>query len=135
MATRLSEIEGIGVVHCEKLMSVGIRSVEQLLDYCGKRNARAALAGHTGISENLVLNWVNRADLSRINGVGHQYADLLERAGVDSVAELALRHPESLFRSLIEANGQGAFVKQLPSLEQIAGWVEQARQLPVRVYH
>lgn len=131
MATRLTEIEGIGVVHCEKLMSVGIRSVEQLLGYCGKRNAREALAGHTGISEQLVLKWVNKADLSRISGITAFYAEVLEHVGVCSVADLAQRDAMRLHAALCACHDQ----ELMPSLLQLAEWIEQAKQLPVRVYH
>lgn len=135
MATRLLDIEGIGVVYSQKLMSVGIRSVEQLLGYCGQKKARAALAGHTGISEQLVLTWVNKADLCRIDGVGYQFADLLERAGINSVAALAQRDPMQVYNRLIEVNNQGHWISQMPNFEQVAKWVELAKQLPVRVYH
>jgi len=94
--TKLSEIEGIGEAYSAKLMDAGITSIENLLKTCSEKKGRKELAETTGISEKLVLNWANRADLARIKGVSTQYADLLEAAGVDTVPELAQRNAEKL---------------------------------------
>ena len=92
----MSEIEGIGEAYSAKLEQAGIVSLADLLKVCCEKKGRKEVAEKCGISEKLVLNWVNRADLSRIKGVSTQYADLLECAGVDTVAELAQRNPENL---------------------------------------
>jgi predicted flap endonuclease-1-like 5' DNA nuclease len=102
--TKLSEIEGIGEAYSAKLTDAGITSIENLLEsYCEKKG-RKELAEKTGISEKLVLNWVNRGDLARIKGVSTQYADLLECAGVDTVPELAQRNAENLQAKMVEVN-------------------------------
>ena len=132
--TKLVDIEEIGGVYAEKLISVGIKSVEQLRDYCGQRKARIALAGHTQISEKLILSWVNRADLCRIKGINSQYADLLVRAGVDSVPKLAQSNPEELYQQLLESENIDT-IDRFPSVTSIADWIEQAKMLPIVVFH
>ncbi len=77
---------------------------EGLLNAGATKKGRAEIAEKTGISEKLILGWVNRADLSRIKGVGGQYADLLEEAGVDTVPELAQRNAANLTKAMEEAN-------------------------------
>ena len=84
----------------------------------------------TGISGALILNWANRADLFRIKGVGEEYSDLLEAAGVDTVPELAQRNPDNLYRALVETNAAKELVRHLPGREQVADWVAQAKELP-----
>jgi Domain of unknown function (DUF4332) len=130
MATRLSEIECIDAVYCDRLISVGIHSVEQLLDYCGRKQVRAALAGHTGISENLVLAWVNRADLCRVPGVKSRHVEALRCCSIESVADLARCCAHDLYRQLSGLNSDYGL-----DVETIADWIEQARQLPPRVSH
>jgi long-chain acyl-CoA synthetase len=91
---------------------------------------RRALAEATGISEALLLRWINQADLFRIEGIGEEYADLLERAGVDTVPELAQRNPENLYAKLLEVNQEKNLVNRLPGLAQVADWVAEAKRLP-----
>jgi len=132
---KLSSIEGIGEVYALRLKEAGVGSVEKLLEMGASPAGRKELAQKTGLSETLILNWVNRADLTRIKGVSTQYADLLEAAGVDSVPELAQRNPENLRRKLVEVNKEKKLVRQLPTLAQVESWVKQAKTLPRVVRH
>ncbi len=133
--TQLSEIEGIGAAYDEKLKSVGINTIEQLLEICCEKKSRKKIAAETGISEKLILNWVNRADLSRINGVSTQYADLLEHAGVDTVPELAQRNAENLHNKMKEVNEEKKLVRKTPALSQVEKWVAEAKELPRVITH
>jgi predicted flap endonuclease-1-like 5' DNA nuclease len=126
----LKYIEGIGDVYGVKLREAGIRNVEELLEKGATVQGRNEIAKTTGISEKLVLRWVNMADLYRIHGIGQEYAELLEAAGVDTVPELAQRVPANLLEAMVAANAQRKMVRRLPSLAQVEGWVAQAKSLP-----
>ncbi len=127
---KLEYIEGIGPAYAEKLQAAGVRSTDALLKKGATPQGRKALAEATGISPDLILNWVNAADLYRVRGIGSEYAQLLERAGVNAVVELAQRNPENLYARLVEINAEKSLVRQLPSQRQVAAWVEQAKTLP-----
>ncbi len=128
--TRLTQIEGIGEVYTQKLQSVGIRTTEALLEQGATPKGRQEIAEKTGIGDQLILKWVNRADLFRVKGIGEEYADLLEAAGVDTVPELAQRNPANLHHKLLEVNQEKKLVRRPPSQTQVADWVEQATSLP-----
>ncbi|EAR57345.1 hypothetical protein SKA34_06295 [Photobacterium sp. SKA34] len=128
--TKLATIEGIGEVYAAKLEAADIHTMEQLLDKGQKPAGRKAIVEATGISSKLVLNWINRADLSRIKGISTQYADLLEFSGVDTVPELAQRNAENLHAKMLEVNEEKALVRQLPALKSVQDWVSQAKELP-----
>ena len=130
MSKPIKEIEGIGPSYTEKLANIGIHTVHGLLDKGCTRTGRRELAEKTGISETLILEWVNLADLFRIEGIGEEYSDLLEEAGVDTVVELSNRIPENLHAKLNEVNEQKKLVRQLPSLEMVKKWIEEAKKLP-----
>jgi len=123
-------IEGIGEVYRAKLQEVDIRTTEALLAKAATPEGRKKLEELTGISGVLILKWANRADLFRIKGVGEEYSDLLEAAGVDTVPELAQRNPDNLYRALVETNAAKELVRHLPGREQVADWVAQAKELP-----
>jgi len=129
MAT-LESIEGIGPTYAQKLKAVGVTTVEGLLKKGATPKGRQEVAENSGISEKLVLEWVNHADLFRIKGVGEEYADLLEAAGVDTVVELAQRKAENLFQKMGATNAEKKLVRKLPTQAQVADWVEQAKALP-----
>lgn len=128
--TALIEIEGIGKKYAADLKNAGISSTEELLDTCATPQGRKKTAEATGISEKLILEWTNLADLFRIKGVGEEYADLLEEAGVDTVVELAQRKPENLLAKMTEVNDAKKLVRRMPVLSQIEDWVDQAKKLP-----
>lgn len=128
--TTVFEIEGIGEVYAGKLKEAGIVTLEALLEKGSTPQGRAELAEKTGISATLLLRWINRADLFRVKGIGEEYADLLEVAGVDTVPELAQRNPDNLFQKLAAVNEEKKRVRRLPTLEQVRQWVEQAKELP-----
>ncbi len=88
------------------------------------------VATATGISEKLILRWVNHVDLFRVKGVGADYANLLEAAGVDTIKELATRNPSNLYQRLVSINMDKRLVRKLPFPSQVENWIEQAKQLP-----
>jgi predicted flap endonuclease-1-like 5' DNA nuclease len=122
-------IEGIGEVYARKLFDAGVPTTEALLEVGATPQGREALAEKTGIGHGRILKWVNRADLFRIKGIGEQYSDLLAAAGVETVLELAQRVPEHLHGRLVETNEAKKLVRHVPSLGQVAEWVEQAGKL------
>ena len=127
------DIEGIGEVFAKKLKSVGVSTTEALLEVGGTAKGRTELASKTGISEAKILEWVNRADLYRIKGVGSEYSDLLEAAGVDTVVELAKRVPANLLAKMEEVNKAKKLVRKMPVESQVKDWIEQAKALPRKV--
>ena len=129
----LEYIEGIGPVYAAKLNEIGIANPLDLLEKGAFPKGRQEIAEAAGISPTLVLKWVNHVDLFRIKGVGSEYADLLEMAGVDTVVELATRNPANLFAKLESANEEKKLVRKLPVLAQVQDWVEQAKSLPRKI--
>ena len=132
---KLAEIEGIGEVYAQKLEAAGVSSIEKLLEAGAAKKGREDLSAKTGVSEKLILEWVNRADLARIKGIGSEFADLLEAAGVDTVPELAQRNAENLAAKLAEINEGKKLTRRVPSASEVADWVEQAKKLPRVVTH
>lgn len=131
--TDVAEIEGIGDAYAEKLGAAGIPTVEGLLDSGASSHGRKALSEQTGISEQLILKWVNHSDLFRINGVAGEYSELLEASGVDSVPELAQRNPSNLQAKMAEVNEEKKLVRRVPSEAEVQKWVTEAKELPRRV--
>jgi len=133
--TKLVDIEGVGKTYAAKMEKIGVKTVEELLRQGASKKGRTALAEKSGVSDKLILEWVNRADLTRIRGVSTQYADLLENAGVDSVPELAQRNAENLQQKMAEVNTKKKLVRLVPGLNSVSSWVEQAKKLPKLVTH
>lgn len=131
MGYKIIDVEGIGDVYAKKLTEAGINTVEELLEKCKKPAGRKALAEETGISGKLILTWTNHADLMRINGVGPQFSELLEAAGVDTVKELRHRVAENLQPKLEEINAEKNLVNRVPSVKEVQKMIDQAKELPV----
>jgi len=132
---KIEDLEGVGPAYAAKLQGAGVATVEGLLEKAGPKKGRGELEAATGISGALLLQWVNHADLYRLKGVGSEYADLLEAAGVDSCPELAQRNPANLAARLVEINDANSLVRRVPTEAMVADWLEQARGLPKVVTH
>ena len=130
---KLTDVEGIGPAYATKLEAAGVKTPKQLLEVAGSRTGRQHLAEKTGIGAEQLLRFVNRADLSRVKGVGTQYSDLLEAAGVDTTKELARRKADNLLAALGKTNEEKKLVRQLPTKSQVEGWIEAAKALPPAV--
>lgn len=129
MSYSLIQIEGIGEAYKEKLRKRGIRTTDALLERCRTPEDRKSLAGETGIAEKLILEWANLCDLMRVRGVGEEWADLLEEAGVDTVKELRHRDPENLYETMVKINDKKKLVRRVPPLVYVENWVAQSHYI------
>ena len=129
MDYKIIDIEGVGDVYAEKLIAAGINKASELLEKCAAPKGRKELAEATGISEKLILKWTNHTDLYRINGVGPQFAELLEAAGVDTVKEFRHRVAENLQPKLAEVNEQKNICNRVPAVSEVQKMIDQAKEL------
>ena len=124
---KVSNLRGVDAELAELLVKNGIRYGEELLAAAATPSQRLRLAEDLGVDVQAILDMANRADLSRINGIGGIYSDLLEHSGVDTVKELAQRRPDNLYQAIVSANRQRQLAKMPPSEDMIDGWIKQAR--------
>ena len=132
MSYRIDRIEGIGRTYRRKLSRAGIRTTAALLDRCADPKGRRHVQKETGIGRAALLRWVNLADLMRIRGIGPQYSDLLEAAGVDTVRELRCRDAKSLASKVEEANRRRRS-RRTPRTDSLRAWIRLAKRLRPRV--
>src|SRR4051795_11236609 len=133
---KIDEVEGIGATYAAKLSDAGVTTTDELLQWGANAAGRKSLEETTGISGKLILEWVNHVDLMRIKGVGFEYSDLLEAAGVDSPAELAQRNAANLavtFQEVVAA--RPGMVRRIPSETEVSDWIAQSKDLPKVVEH
>lgn len=125
----IDAIEGIGPKYATKLRKAKVRTTEALLKRGATRSGRKDLATETGLTDAQILEWVNRADLMRVKGIGEEYSDLLEAAGVDTVKELKTRKPANLLAKMVEVNTKKRLVRRLPTEKMVEGWITAAGKL------
>ncbi len=128
MAT-IDTIEGLDHKQATRLRKARIRTTEALLKTASTKKGRRDLSQRTGLPERSILEWVNRADLMRVKGVGEEYSDLLEAAGVDTIKELRRRNPRNLLSTMVEVNHKKRLVRRLPTEEMVSRWVDFAKTL------
>jgi predicted flap endonuclease-1-like 5' DNA nuclease len=135
MSYPIETIEGIGPKYKKMLAKVGVTNTKHLLDRGAKRKGRKDLSVESGVDETLILKWTNMADLMRVKGVGEEYSELLEIAGVDTVKELRKRKADNLHKAMSDANAKRKkkLVRQLPGLAQVEKWIAHAKELPPMV--
>jgi predicted flap endonuclease-1-like 5' DNA nuclease len=131
----IDTIEGIGPAYRKNLKEAGVENTRHLLERAGSKRGRVSLAAETGIEERRILTWVNLADLMRLNGVGRQFAELLEAAGVDSVKELRRRNADNVAKAMAETNTQKRLTGAVPSAVQVQRWIDSAKVTEPAVTH
>ena len=133
MTYPITDIEGIGPAVADRLKGLRIRTTVRLLEAARNPRGRKQLASQTGIDSTRILKWANMADMMRIKGIGEEYSELLEAAGVDTVRELKHRNPKNLAQAMAAANARRKLVRLLPSEKAIAKWIAQANSLPMKI--
>lgn len=135
MSYKIEKIEGIGPAYAAKLAEQGIKTTADYLAKAADAKGRKALADATSISSALILRWANQADLMRITGVGEEFAELLEKAGVDTVKELKTRNAQNLTAAMETVNTEKKLVRRVPALSEVEKWIEQAKTLDPMISH
>ena len=135
MSYKITEIEGIGPAYAEKLAAEGVKTTDDYLEKAKDRGGRAKLAEATGISDKLILRWANQADLMRVKGVGEEYAELLEAAGVDTVKELKMRNAANLTEAMAKVNEEKKLARRAPALSETEKWIEEAKGMEPMISH
>lgn len=135
MNYKIEDIEGIGPAYAQKLSEAGIDTTGAMLKLCCHKKGRRETADKTGLSETQLLKWANLADLMRVSGIGAEYSELLEAAGVDTVKELRTRNAENLASKMAEINSQKKLTRTVPSAKVVAKWVSHAATLDPVISH
>lgn len=130
MVIPVKKLKGMNATLDSNLSKLGIRNSSQLLDSAWGPSERQALAKQVGVSARDILELANRADLSRVKGIAGIYSDLLEKAGVDTIKELATRRPDNLHVKLLEVNQKIRLSNREPTLSMVNDWINQAKLLP-----
>ena len=131
----IDAIEGIGHKYATKMRKARIRTTDALLKRGADRAGRKQLVAETGFTTHQIMEWVNRADLFRVKGIGEEYSDLLEASGVDTVKEVRTRNVANLTAKMAEINTKKRLVRRLPTESMVERWVTEAKKLnPVVKY-
>lgn len=135
MSYKIVEIEGIGPANAKKLAKANIKTTNSLLKFCCDRKGRRAASATTGVAEKQLLKWANMADLMRVSGIGQEFSELLEAAGVDTVKELRNRNPTNLAAKMGEVNAKKKLTRRVPSVSMVERWVASAKTLSPAITH
>jgi predicted flap endonuclease-1-like 5' DNA nuclease len=133
MSYSIADLQRIPPHVVTALKSVGIRTTDKFLEKAKDTKGRKHLAEKTGFDEKDILRWANKVDRMRIKGVGEDYAELLEAAGVDTVKELKYRNPRNLAKAMADANVKRKLVRLLPTEMAVVRWIEHAKKLQLKI--
>ncbi len=131
----VQDMEGIGPAYGEKLVAAGVKDTDGLLNAAKTAKGRKELSEKTGLPEGSILKWTNMADLYRLNGVGSEYAELLEASGVDTVKELKHRNAANLAEQMTAVNTEKKLTRRVPNADQLQKWIDEAKTLPPMIEH
>lgn len=130
MAYPLSSLPWIDPPDRARLLALGLRTTRQLLRASATPAQRVGLEARTGISAERILVWTHRADLLRLTGLGPVYVQLLARAGLGRLADLAAwSDPRRLALRLQRVCARAAAAGTAPGVAVVHRWLSQARRV------
>jgi len=121
---RLEDAYWIEPQYRRELPKVGITSLGELLSKTREKDDRDELALRLLIPKEVLIQWVEKAQLARLKGLGVGNLRLLERVGIDSISALAKDNPEHLYEKLEQIPQD----RVLPRRAMIRIWVREARK-------
>jgi predicted flap endonuclease-1-like 5' DNA nuclease len=125
----VADIDGIGPAYAERLARAGVISTRALVERCASPDGLARLAEQADIPEGLLETWATDADLTRINGVGHEHMSLLNAIGVASVDMLSSMDGAALHSAAADLDDEIHAFEAIPSTETFGKWIASARDL------
>jgi hypothetical protein len=129
MAYKLSEYAGVAGQVAGVLKSLGIADSDQLLMLVTDPGQRASLLSELGVDDRFLGDLTERADLTRLAGIGPAFAELLTKGGIRSVPELAAASPAKLLDTLTKTAATFA-IKKVPTQPELTAWVSEAKKTP-----
>ncbi|OGQ09046.1 MAG: hypothetical protein A2026_10340 [Deltaproteobacteria bacterium RBG_19FT_COMBO_46_12] len=121
---RLQDAYWIELQHRMELPKVGMNTIEDLLFKTVEKKDKEELALRLLIPKEILVQWVEKAQLVQLKGLGIKNLQLLERVGIHSISALATEDPEELYIKI----GQSA-QKETPSRKaKIRIWVREAKK-------
>lgn len=126
---RILDLRYLEPDEAERLVDFGVASTDRLLLVAAHKKGREDISRETGIAEGRLLHLVHLADMMRVKGIGSEYSDLLDQAGVRTLAELQDCGPDRLHQDLIDLNEEHQIVRRLPSEGDVQAWVQDARAI------
>ena len=127
--TPIETIEGIGEGFGKRLRADGVDTTEKLLLMCANDDGIAAVCKCVDLDADTIKNWGTMADLIRIKGLGGQWAELMWRAGVNSVQNLGKQDIGPLRERMREANEAEHRVAELPGEKRVARFIQEASEM------
>jgi hypothetical protein len=121
---RLKDAYWIEPPYRKELPRVGIANLDDLILKTKEKKERDELALRLLIPKELLVQWVEKAHLAQLKGLGIENLRILERVDIHSVSTLAAEDPEKLCEK-IEQVSQTSI---LPRKAKIRIWVREARK-------
>ena len=132
--TPIIEIVGIGKNYVKTMEIAGFLDVESLIGL--DRDGIKKLAEKTKISEKLIDKWAEHADLMRIDGIGPEYAEVINEIGINSVKEFAQRNPNNTLDRIMKLNKEKPnMFRRPPTLTMIKDWIKEAKSIGPQLYN
>jgi len=129
MSHSVKDIKGIGEIFAAKLAARKVTTTDELLLFGATADGRESLRATTGVHSRQILRWCNWADLMRIQGIGPQFTQLLEAAGVGSLKDLAGSRAENLKARIEDEIRLMRLSAAPPSLTEVRRWITEARMM------
>jgi hypothetical protein len=122
--TRLQDAYWIEPQYRRELPKVGISTLDDLLFRTKEKKERDELALRLLVPKEILVQWVEKARLVRVKGLGIENLRLLERAGIGTISDLSKEDPEKLHEKI----GELFPAISIPKKAKLRIWIREAQE-------
>jgi hypothetical protein len=121
---RLEDAYWIEPQYRRELPKVGIANLDDLLSKTSQKKEMDELALRLLVPREILIQWVEKARLVQLKGLGVENLRLLEAVGIDSISVLAKENPEILYDKIEQVSRE----RVPPQEAKIRIWVREAQK-------
>ena len=107
-----------------ELPRVGITTLDDLLSRTKEKKELDELALRLLVPKEIFVQWIEKARLVQIKGLGIENLRLLEEAGIHSISDLAKEDPDKLYEKI----GERLPATSIPKRAKIRIWIREAQK-------
>ena len=122
--TRLEDAYWIEPQYRMELPKIGINILEDLPLKTKEKKEREELALRLLVPKEILIQWVEKAQLVQLKGLGVKNIKLLEKVGIHSISSLAVEDPDNLLIKIVQFSQRGPS----PRKAKISIWIREAQK-------
>jgi hypothetical protein len=135
MTYKITDIHGISPEFATRLNALGLHTTDDFLHKVNTEPGMRVVMEKLSVGEPIVRGWRSQARFLRLKSMRPQDAELLVGVGLENFDMLRQQKPEDLVRRMTELNATRKLGDEVPGVDRVKAWLEEAKVPDVSPRH